>query len=129
MSDPIQWPNSNLEWTPDGYCLSLVVWLDQRASALFERLIEAALTELDSLAEEDFELEFTGGARWKTATGAESKPAQLTIIAPRTLFAVDPEALGRTLRALAARCQEEADEQHERDEQIASDWLKRLRSL
>lgn len=130
MNDPIQWGRTELSWSPDGYRLTLTVWLDERASALFERRVPDALRSLDALTDDgNLAYEFQGGSRWRNERGAGAEPALLTVIAPRTLFAVEPERLRTVLGELAAECQREADEQHERDEEIAAEWLRKIRSM
>lgn len=129
MNDPIQWGRSELTWSPEGYRLKLSVWLDVRASALFERGLPAVL---DGFAElfDDGKLtwEFEGGHRWANETGAGSEPGSLVLLAPRTIFAIDPERLRAALRDLAVSARKEADEQQARDQEIAEAWLKDLRS-
>jgi hypothetical protein len=114
----------------DGYRLTLTIWLDQRASALFERRVADALRSLDELTDADgLAYEFHGGRISRSERGANADPAALSVIAPRTLFAVEPERLRVVLGELAAECKREADEQHERDEEIAEQWLQRVRAL
>ena len=130
MNDPIQWGRTELGWTPDGYRLTLTIWLDGRASALFERRVADTLRALDDFANDgELAYEFQAGERWRDERGAGAEPALLTIVAPRTLFAIEPERLRAALSDLAAECQREADEQHERDEELAADWLQRVRRL
>lgn len=130
MNDPIQWGRTELSWTPDGYRLALTVWLDGRGSALFERRVADTLRSLDELANDgELAYEFQAGRRWRDEQGAGAEAALLTMIAPRTLFAIEPDRLRVTLSELAADCQREADEQHERDEELAAEWLQSVRSL
>ena len=128
MNDPIQWQGAVLTWAPDGYRLKLKVWLDTRASALFEQSLPAVLERLDALGEDGPRYEFEPGERWDDERGAGAEPALLTIIAPRTLFAVEPDRLREDLGALAARARDEAEEQRRRDDDIAAHWLTRLRT-
>lgn len=130
MSNKVQWGKTELAWAPDGYRLTLTVWIDVRASMLFEQRLPEALQRFEEFADSgEFRYEFAGGGRWQTERGADSEAAVLTIIAPRTIFAIDPEKLRIAFDDLASTCQAEADEQHERDEEIAEDWLAKVRAL
>lgn len=126
MGEPIQWGRAQLSWAPDGYHLTIELWLDERASALFDARVGEALAEFDELGADPV-YRFEGGRRWHNASGAGAEQARLTVIAPRTLFAIEPGRLQDTLGRLATKCELEADEQHGRDQEIAEDWLARLR--
>src|SRR4051794_8097173 len=129
IDDPVQWGRAELAWVPDGYRLDIPIWLQERASALFESRVLDALRQYHELGDADAHMvEFTPGRHWTDQGGrVGADPAALTIVAPRTLFALDPEDLRSTLSNLARDCQREADEQHARDEEIAESWLQRLR--
>jgi hypothetical protein len=125
MNDPIQWGRSDLAWSPPAvYKLTLTVWLAERASALFEHRLRDALASFEDLREASYE--FRGGTLTRDARGANAEPAILTIISDRTLFAIEPARLREVLGPLAADCRREADEQQERDDEIAKQWLREL---
>lgn len=77
----------------DGYRLTLTVWLDVRASALFERRLQDALASFEELADSQADFAFRGGAINRAERGTNAEPATLTIVADRTLFAIAPEQL------------------------------------
>lgn len=111
--------------------MTLTVWRDGRASALSERRLADAFRSLDELVDEgELAYEFQAGRRWRGEQRTGADPALLTMIAPRTLFALEPGRLRAALSELAVDCQREADEQqHERDEEIVTEWLQRVRRL
>lgn len=125
-NDPIQWGRTTLAWSPDGYRLTLTVWLDARASALFEERVGGTLERFGELADGPAPWEFEGGYIERSEHTTSAEPAVLTITAPRTLFAVDTAEFRSALSALAHQCRREADEQHQRDEAIANEWLSQL---
>jgi hypothetical protein len=130
MDDPIQWRRSEFRWSPPAnYRLSLTVWLAERASALFEERLSHALGLFEELSDAGARYEFRGGTLTRDDRGANAEPAILTIVADRTLFAIKPARLLEVLGGLAAECRREADEQQERDDEIAKDWLRELDAL
>ncbi|MCD6726894.1 MAG: hypothetical protein LT070_06595 [Solirubrobacteraceae bacterium] len=92
-----------LSWTPDVYRLTLTVWLDVRASALFERRLQDALASFEELADSQADFEFRGGAINRDECGTTAEPATLTIVADRTLFAIAPEQLREIGRRMPLR--------------------------
>ena len=130
-TDLIQWADATLSWTPAGYRLELDVWIDERASALFEVRLEETLQPFDALDDGDLRVTFVPAALLDVAEdgrrSTDHEPAELEVVAPRTLFAIDPVAFRAALDELAVSCQQEADEQHARDEELARQWLRRLR--
>jgi hypothetical protein len=130
MDDPIQWRRSEFTWSPPAhYKLTLTVWLAERALALFEQRLPDALASFEELTEAGASYEFRGGTLTRDERGASAEPAVLTIIADRTLFAIKPARLLEVLGGLAATCRREADEQQQRDDEIARDWLRELDEL
>lgn len=129
-NDPIQWGRAEVAWTPTGYRLTLPVWLDARGSALFEARVGDLLESLEELGEGAVRVwTFEHGHIHRTKTEVRADPGLLRITAPRTLFALEPARLQDVLGALAATCRREGDEQQDRDEEIAGDWLGRVRVL
>lgn len=125
---PIQWGAANVAWTVDGYELGVPVWLDERASALFAQRVGPALEEVFD-SDDEFEATWSGGRIESSQRGTSAEPGVLMIVTGRTLFAVPPERLAEVLTPLALACRTEADEQHARDEELAKDWIERLRAL
>ncbi len=129
MDDPIHWGRTHLDWTPEGYRLVLTIRLRERAAALFESRLAGLLESFEALLDDDLLYDFASGAvpnvpRANFSTGH----ATLAIIAGRSLFAVDADNFRTALTELAVTCRREADEQQQRDEEIAEGWLAKLRA-
>lgn len=129
MGNPIQWGRTHLDWTPDGYRLVLTILLDERAAALFESRLAGVLESFEALLDDDLLYDFASGAVENfPRVGFNTQHATLAIIAGRSLFAVDADRFRRELTDLAVSCRREAEEQQQRDEEIAEGWLAKLRA-
>ncbi len=130
MDNPIQWSRTHLDWTPEGYRLVLTIRLQERAAALFESRLAGLLESFEALLDDDLLYDFASGAveNAPRVGGYNTGHATLAIIAGRSLFAVDADGFRSALTELAVTCRREAAEQQQRDEEIAKDWLAKLRA-
>lgn len=129
MDDPIHWGRTLLDWTPDGYRLVLTIRLQERAAALFESRLAELLQSFEALLDDDLLYDFASGSVENfPRAGFNTDHATLAIVAGRSLFAVDADSFRTALTDLAVTCRREANEQQKRDEELAEEWLAKLRN-
>ena len=121
----VRWETAQLDWTPDGYRLTVGVDLSERAVPLLSRSLDRMLPDLPGLASR------TGSQPSHTlyqGTGSGLQPsATLILDVPDTLFDVEADRFRRFLDSLVQHADQRARAQQQREDTDGREWLRQLR--
>jgi hypothetical protein len=119
-SEPFQWGASTIGWKPNGYALTVPMYLNARAT----QLLEAALP--DVIPASDFKYVMREALWTKLDSGTSVEPGELQIVS-QSFFDVAPEELRQLIDQAANRARRKADQEQSHDDDLAASFLAGLR--
>lgn len=117
----VHWGGASIKWTPQGYELKVQASVfGPRAAGILQRELDASRTDFDT------HWYVSSGEIERTGIGST---AHFSLVALRhpNLLGLDPDEIRSTVNEAAATAVKEAEEAEARDNQLASDFLGKLR--